>query len=109
MDSLTCRQVVAVYEAKQWSRIDCHLQETLGVHAAEAEDFVVAARHFAATLSCPASDPGKQRLLLGRFLSTLRQLTPQQVGLHAQGPWTLSPYFLFVHPQRLRRSPCQLL
>ena len=75
------RQVVGVFESKQWAHIDCHLQDKLGAHAAEAEDFVAAAKHFAGTLSCPASHPARQRLLLQQFLSTLRQLSPEQVGL----------------------------
>lgn len=81
-----CRQVAGVFEAKQWSHIDCHLQEKLGVHAAEAEDFLTAAKFFAGTLACPASHPNRQRGLLQQFLSTLRQLSPEEVESNPSVP-----------------------
>ena len=78
-----CRQVLGVFNGREWGHIDSHLQDMLGRHAAETGDFEAAASHFAATLACTEAHPNRQRQLLEQFLKTLRRLTPEQANHHA--------------------------
>ena len=101
------RQVVAVFEAKRWTHIECHLQDKLGNHAAEAEDFVAAARHFAGTLLAPAPHPARQRTLLQQFLSTLRQLSPEQVISLIKSQHTALPEHIIAEKMKLAQAYCR--
>ena len=92
-----CRQVLGVFNGREWGHIDSHLQEMLGRHAAETADFEAAASHFAATLACTEAHPNRQRQLLEQFLSTLRRLTPEQAPHHAD--WKPSCLSITCNPK----------
>lgn len=77
---VSCRQVVGVFDARQWGHINCHLHDKLGFHAAEAGDYAAAANHFAETLVCSGTHPTRQKSLFQQFLGNLEKLSPEQAS-----------------------------
>lgn len=74
-----CRQVLGVFDGQEWGHINAHLQDVLGKHALEAQDYLGAVRHFAATLKIKEGHPKRQQQLLKQFLDALRHLDAKQV------------------------------
>ncbi len=68
------RQVVGVYEGRQWAFIEEHLHDVLGKQSKAAGDLHGAVRHFLAMLPCPRSPPSWQTFYLRQFLDAATQL-----------------------------------
>ena len=68
------RQVVGVYEGRQWAFILEHLHDVLGKQSKAVGDLHGAVRHFLAMLPCPRSAPSWQAFYLRQFLDAATQL-----------------------------------
>lgn len=68
------RQVVGVYEGREWSFILEHLHDVLGKQSKAVGDLHGTVRHFLAMLPCPRSPPSWQAHYLRQFLDAATQL-----------------------------------
>ena len=75
----SCRQVLQVFEDKQWALIDGHLQDMLGRHAVQMGNLSAAAFHFTNALGCKDVHPDRQHHLLHQLIQITEQLEPEQV------------------------------
>ena len=74
-----CRQVVSVFEGQDWEHINAHLQDMLGRHALNQQDYGSAATHFAGALGIRGNHPSRQQQLLNSYFSCMRKLSKEAV------------------------------
>ena len=84
-----CRQVLDVYNGRQWALIEEHLHDVLGKQCLQAGDVQGAARHFADMLLCPYNSPACQKANMVQFLDALQQ-DAEQVGALDEQMWWMS-------------------
>lgn len=85
--SRLCRQVLPVYDGRNWAYIEEHLHDVLGKQLREGGGQLhEAARHFMAHLPCAHNSEGFQGYYLQQFLDTVQEAGAAGVGcpsLHA--------------------------